>query len=346
MAPLRSTRPRVACLVLLASPFGLVSCGLLQRGPDLPDPAAVAAARAADAAAWRRLEEVAELAMRDPRAAFDRLRESRREDPDDLRLLALEQDLQVRRLGAEAVLEAAEARYAEAPTPRSAWLLARVEPDPDRRAELVRRALDGDPDLLPARLLDLSLRARGGGDAVVDELVRFLGEHPGSAEGWRLLGRFGHAFARPDLVVRAAELEPWSSLQDEREVRLVQARALLDADRPEEALDRLAALPADDHDAQLLRAAAHVAAGRPRAGRAALERVLERDPDDAVALYDLGVLLRDHLDDPEGAAAAFRAFLERGRVPPEHEEAMVYRRVQVGYWLEVLDGKVVPPGGR
>lgn len=311
----------------------LASCGLLRASPGLPAAAAVAAARAAEAAEWELLRSAVKLHQERGAAALDDLRDLAAAQPESLRLRALVQDLEAAAEGRPAVA----ARYLEAaqeePTAANLYLAARVA-GRDAARELVRAALQQDPGLVPARVLDLGLGARAGDPGSLDRLVKLLARHPASAEGWRLLARLAPLYDRPDLARRAAETEPWCPLEPPRWPALVRAEAALRDRDPESALRLLAELPAADRGARLLEAAALTEAGRPRAARQILRDLVAEDPGDAMARFDLGLLALDYLGEPDVAAAELREFL---RLVKEGASVPLNRRLQAELWLRRLE---------
>jgi len=62
--------------------------------------------------------------------------------------------------------------------------------------------------------------------------------------------------------------------------------------------------------------------GKPQDGVNMLHKALEADPNHAMALFNLGLILRDDLKDYRGALAAWNRFLEKAGSSP-HADAMV-----------------------
>jgi tetratricopeptide (TPR) repeat protein len=324
---------RFAVLLLL---FG--SCGLLEREPDPPAAEAVVEARDADAAEWALLAEAVTRAGEAGPRAVAVLEDLRATSSPSLRLDALIQDLAVRDAGSPEAREALRQGYAAAaaadPTPGRLYLAARIAAR-EPAMEWVERALAVDPAFVPARVLHIGLTARPGDPAPLQELLRLLDDHPGCAEGWRLLGRLAPLYDRPDLALRAAATEPWLPGTDPRPARLAEAAAALAADRPDLALTALAGY--QDREAELLRAAAHADAGRPEPAQAILERLLAEAPDDPQVHFDLGLLARDHLGRPALARQHLRRFLELARAA---DAVPLQRQIQAEVWLEDLGGSL------
>lgn len=110
------------------------------------------------------------------------------------------------------------------------------------------------------------------------------------------------------LLLFAAPLAAAPRDGEHRRETLAEAQELLDADRPDEAAERLEALlekRPDDAEALLLASTAHFMLGEREAGRAALERSLALDPAERQGWLNLGAL-RLAESDFEGALGAFR----------------------------------------
>lgn len=329
---------------LLLLPLALTACGLFRSSPELPSLEEVRAARAEQEPQWQRLRAAYEALLLDPVRGWEQAEAMVAAAPGDARLAALIQDLRVEQQGEESVRAQARARYAEDPSPMNAYLLARRTPERARRLALVEEVLAQQPGHQQAQVMRLSLLAHAGEPAVLDDLIRLLRQHPGLAEGWRLLDDFAPLYARPDLALRAAETEPWSPYADPRQSTLALAEAQLAAGLPDAALATLAALPQEDDGADVLRAAAQAAAGRPELAKSLLEAVLARDPGNAVAHFNLGLLHRDYLPDAALAERHLAAYLAEADLPGEQD---LIRRTQAELWLAQLraaaTGAAPPP---
>ncbi len=337
-----SRRPRALASRVAACGLALLAggCGLFQSDPELPSPDAVQEARARQEGQWARLERALTWLREDPIGGWARVEDLRARFPDDARLAALIQDLRVEQQGAEAVRRVAEQRLLAAPSALNAYLAARVADTKERQAELVAQALDMDPGFELAAVLAIALEARAGESQVLERLIRLLNRYPGLAEGWRLLGELAPLYARPDLALRAERTEPWSSFDDPRRSQLEVAEAELASGAPERALELLADLPAEDADAAIVRAAAHAAAGRPVAARDLLAAVIERDPHNALAHFNLGLLFRDYLNNPQQAEIHLQRYLDTANLPEEQD---VFRRIQAEFWLSQLRAAATAP---
>ncbi|RMH01968.1 MAG: hypothetical protein D6702_10055 [Planctomycetota bacterium] len=320
----------VSSLLLLAA-----GCGLLFPAPQPPPPDRVAAARAADEAEWTVLAEALRIRAEGGPDAAVRLQGLRRKAPGSVRLEALLQDFALFDARTEEERERLRARAEEearaSGDPVRLYLAARIAPRA-RARELIEEALARDPRLVPARVLRIGLMARAGRSESLDELLRLLEEAPGSAEGWRLLGRLAPFYGRPELAARAAAMEPWVPLADPTPVRLYRAETLLRAERPVAALAELDGL--ETPRARLLRAAALADAGRPEEAWAVLTALAEDRPEDPVVRFDLALLARDRLHRPEEARTQLAAFLDLAR----EQEVPLRRLLQAELWLEELAG--------
>ncbi len=326
------------------SDFGLLlgflasapACGLFTSDPKPPPLVAVEEARLENAADWRILRESLADYLENGAPALDRIRAQAAARPRFFRLAAMLQDLERREEGIAVVRKRYLALQAAQPSPLHAWLAARLAPDRQTAEKLVGEALEGDPDLTPARVLQLGIQARAGHTQSLNRLLALLRQHPASAEGWRLLERMAPLNNRPDLALQAAQTEPWDPLEPVRRSRLLQARAALANSQPEEALHFLRDQGPGDREAQLLRAAASTDLGRPQEAYGLLKELAAADPRDAQALFNLGILARDYLDRPKAAARHFRAFLS---LADEGVEVPLFRLIQARTWLEGLEKK-------
>lgn len=313
----------------------LPACGLFRSAPELPSLEQVRAARAEQEPQWQRLRAAYDALLLDPLRGWAVVEEMAARAPGDARLAALIQDLRVEQQGEEAVLAQAQARYEEDPSAMNAWLLARRTASKPRRLALVEEVLEQQPGHQQAQVMRLALQAHAGEPEVLDELIRLLGRQPGLAEGWRLLGELAPLYARPELALRAAETEPWSPYANPRASTIALAEAQLAGGEPERALSALSGLPVDDDTAAVVRAAAHAAAGRPERAQAILAAVIARDPGNAVAHFNLGLLYRDYLPDAALAERHLQAYLDQADLPGEQD---LLRRMQAEYWLMQMRG--------
>lgn len=329
-------------LLLLASLLAAPACGLFRSEPELPTLEQVQEARAEQEPQWQRLRAAYETLLRDPIRGWEEVEAMAAAAPGDARLAALIQDLRVEQQGEEAVRAEARSRYEQDPSAMNAWLLARRTPEKPARLALVEETLAQQPGHQQAQVMRLALLAHAGDPKILQELIVLLRRHPGLAEGWRLLAEFAPLYARPELAMRAAETEPWSPYANPRTSALLLAEALLAGGQHERALAALAALPADDDGAAIVRAGAHAAAGRPERARDILLAVIARDPGNAVAHFDLGLLFRDYLPDPARARHHLEQYLAQADLPGEQE---LLRRTQAEFWLMQYRSQAAPPAG-
>jgi tetratricopeptide (TPR) repeat protein len=75
--------------------------------------------------------------------------------------------------------------------------------------------------------------------------------------------------------------------------------------------------------------------GKPKESVEAFRRALEVDPDHDVTLFNLGIVLRDDLQDPQGALKAWETFLEKS---PESPHAVMVRP-----WVKQLRERTASP---
>lgn len=322
--------------------FGLVllsGCGLFRREPKLPPPAAVAAARAGDAAEWELLRDAALRYQELGPAARPELRALAALHPESLRLAALVQDVEIEQEGRAAVLRRYQEQAAAQPGAVAFYLAARACAERELGLQWVERALQEDPDLVPAQVLRLGFSARAGENETLNSLVELLRRHPESAEGWRLLARLAPLYGRGDLARAAAQTEPWSPLDPPRWAKLAQADAALRDGDPQAALRILADFPSRDRDAGLLQAAALTAAQRPAEALTVLDDLAAANPGDAMVRFNRGLLALDYLRDEGLAQQELTEFL---RLADAGVSVPLNRRLQAELWLRRL---AQAPGG-
>lgn len=320
---------RAAPLLLLAA-----GCGLFHSEPELPPLEAVAAARATDAVEWEMLRDaslrVAELGA----LSLPELRSLAQAHPESLRLLALIQDVEIEQEGRNAVFPRYLDQAQVQPSGWTYYLAARAAPDREQGLSLANLAVEINPRLVAAQVLQLGYAARLGDPETLDQLVELLRRHPESAEGWRLLARLAPLYERPDLARAAADTEPWSPLDPPRWAQLSRAQAALGDNDPDAARRILGDLPGDDRDARLLQAAAWTRSGQTEAARRILEQLVAENPSDAMARFDLGLLALDYLQDPGLAQEQLSAFLQ---LAAAGADVPLSRKVQAQLWLQRLE---------
>ena len=314
----------LACLTLTAS------CGLLAQEQDLPPLAAVEAARIAEQSSWERLDEAYRAVQVDPLRGLANLRDAVEANPRDVRLALYLQDVELAQDPQDLVLRRANSAYREQPTGLHALLAARVQEDPEKRYRLLGVAVELDPSLTQAWVARIWMEARAGEPEVLDRLIGFLNEDPGSAEAWRMLADLAPLYARPDLARAAVQTEPWALGENTLRADYTLAVADLSAGNVRQALEEARALPPDMWEARLLEAAALARLDNPQKALEVVEEVLVEHPNLPEALFNKGLLLRDYLGRNEEAIPVFRRFLE---VSEASGEANLLRVTQVQLWL-------------
>lgn len=287
----------------------LGSCGLFQTEPECPSLERALAAKEREALVWARLGEALDLYLDDGLdAAETYLLES---GEIGVREEVLIQDLRREVWTQEEVRRSYDQRYQTSRDAVSTLLLARVTEEARFRRRLLEEAKDADPDLLQVRVEILANEPfRVGDKAVLHRLLRLLDRDPGLAEGWRLLRELGPRYGAADLACTAADLEPWSPTEDPTAARLDQVRACLDAGRARLALAKLDQFNLTERTATLLRAAALAELERAPEAWELLREMQQAHPQDPMISFDLGLLARDYLGQPDRAAQEFEHFLE------------------------------------
>ncbi|HET6204811.1 MAG TPA: tetratricopeptide repeat protein [Planctomycetota bacterium] len=282
----------------------------------------------------------------DRRAVFDRARASLAEGRIEEALLDLRRlrvefpgEAAVPRAIQEALVAAGEVEEARAEaraelererSPSALVLAARVALSSEEAESTLAEALALDRRDAGARhgLARLRLaRAREAGTSLPDEKRHELEEEGRRAIEALVRDDPGYLPARADraaLFVRAgdrgAAIRELQALLDsdpgDAASRLALGLLDLEEDRAPEAgreFDRLLAARPFDAEALFGLAAAEAAQERAREALAAIERALALDPGDPRGLLSLGILRRQRLGDPEGAAEALRACLASPR---------------------------------
>lgn len=307
-----------------------VSCGLLSSELTLPSQESVRLARVAAVDDWELLEQAYVFMTRDARGGIAEVRAMLEQSPNSARLAMFLQDMELEQDGQDLVFLRAKAAFEKNRIGLNAFLWARVEDDPENRFRLLERASYLDPSLTQAKVYWLAMNARAGDAEVLDELIRLLWESPGSAEGWRLLGELAPLFERPDLARAAAQTEPWSAFEASTRAEYTLAVTDLEAGDAEKALRGARSLADDLWQGRLLEAAALAKLGRANEALDVVESVIEDRPQEVVAWFNKGLLLRDYLARPEDARVAFEKFIELNQ---ESGGATLRRVMQVELWL-------------
>tara|TARA_B100001750_G_scaffold81604_1_gene64830 strand:- start:85 stop:1008 length:924 start_codon:yes stop_codon:yes gene_type:complete len=253
------------------------------------------------------------------------------------RVAVLLQDLQALGQSAEEFERFWVQNWEENPGFLSAYLAARACQDPDIRGSLAGQSLRFKPDFVQARILRIGARPfRVGDEEGLQRLITILSNHPGCAEGWRLLGHLASLHGRDDIALRAALTEPWVNTHSSEFVMQTKVRAALAAGEFNTALQILDAESAPlSKESRLLLATVLVESGRPEESREVLETLLSSFPQDHNVLFNLGVLYRDYLGNKEQAITYFRIFLEdeSGAGLP------LPQMLQARLWLKVMTSK-------
>lgn len=309
------------------------ACGLFQSKPEAPSLDRALRAKAADQEQWSKLGE----ALRVYQAAGIEAAEDFLDKQGQLgvREEILVQDLRTEHWTDEALLRSYRNRYEASRDALSALLFARVSHDPDARMRLLEEAKQRDPKLLQARVEILANEPfRIGDETVLKRLLNLLDEEPGLAEAWRLLREVGPQYGYPGLACTATELEPWCPSEDPTAARMDQVRAYLAAGRARIALERLDLYGLESRAAQLMRASALAEVGRAPEAWELLRSMQESAPADPMVSFNLGLLARDYLSEPERARTEFERFLKlvesaraQGQTIPE------MRVLQAKTWL-------------
>lgn len=309
------------------------ACGLFQSKPDAPSLERAIRAKAAAQEQWSKLGETLRMYEASGlEAAEDFLAN---QGQLEVREEILIQDLRTEHWTDEALLRSYRNRYEASRDALSALLLARLTDDPDARARLLEEAKKRDPKLLQVRVEILANEPfRIGDETVLERLLDLLEDEPGLAEAWRLLREVGPQYGYPGLACTAAELEPWCPSEDPTAARMDQVRAYLAAGRARIALERLDLFGLDGREARMLRASAYAELGRAPEAWELLRSMQEAMPSDPMVSFNLGLLARDYLSEPERAHTELERFLQlvvearaRGESVPE------LRVLQAKTWL-------------
>ncbi|MCH2101075.1 MAG: hypothetical protein MK209_04055 [Planctomycetes bacterium] len=245
------------------------------------------------------------------------------------------QDLRRESWQPDTLLRHYDRRYQASGDAVSTLLLARVTEEVRFRRRLLDEAKKSDPDLLQVRVEILANEPfRVGDEVVLRRLLRLLNRDPGLAEGWRLLRELGPRYGSPDLACTAADLEPWCPGEDLTAAHLDQVRARLEAGRARRALAKLDSNGLNGRTANLLRASALAELERAPEAWELLRRMQETYPEDPVISFDLGLLARDYLGQPERASLEFNHFLELvAEAQARGQDVDEFRILQAKTWL-------------
>jgi tetratricopeptide (TPR) repeat protein len=321
------------------------ACGLLQSKPDAPSLERAIRAKTADQEQWSVLGEALRVYQSSGlEAAEDFLA---KQGQLEVREEILVQDLRMQHWTEQALLRSYRNRYEASRDALSTLLLARLTEDPDARLRLLEEAKKRDPNLLQVRVEILANEPfRIGDETVLERLLGLLEHEPGLAEGWRLLREVGPRYGYPGLACTAAELEPWCPSEDPTAARMDQVRTYLAAGRARIALERLDLFGLESREAQLMRASALAEVGRAPEAWELLRGMQEASPSDPTVSFNLGLLARDYLSEPEWARTELERFLQlvkqaraQGQSVPELRvlQAKTWLREQVGIDQALVD---------
>jgi hypothetical protein len=207
---------------------------------------------------------------------------------------------------------------------------------------LLEEAKKRDEKLLQVRVEILANEPfRIGDETVLKRLLHLLEDEPGLAEGWRLLRELGPRYGYPDLACTAAELEPWCPSEDPTAARMDQVRTYLAAGRARVALERLDLFGLESRAALLMRASALAEVGRAPEAWELLRGMQEATPGDPMVSFNLGLLARDYLSEPERARVEFERFLQLVKqARAEGQSVPELRVLQAKTWLrQQADGE-------
>jgi len=301
---------------------------------EVPVPSKIEKSRQLQQLDWDRLDSAFQVYQADGLAAAERFLE---QEPATLRGEVLLQDLRRAHLSKADLREHYEQRYLAHDSGLSAFLLSRVVKVKAERKSLLEVAQRRDPDLLQVRVDLLSLEPfRVGNDEVLTRLLKLLRQDPGLAEGWRLLREIAPLYGRADFACAAADLEPWSKGEPLYEAQLDQVRTYLAANDPTTALKRLQEFELESQDALFLEASALAQLERGQEAWVLLQRMQELWPKEAMIHFNLAIVARDYMGQPQLAAEELDVFLELADEPDLDRQVPYFRKVQAWTWLREL----------
>jgi hypothetical protein len=316
------------------------ACGLLQSKPEAPSLERAIRAKATDQEQWSVLGETLRVYRSSGlEAAEDFLAKQGRLG---VREEILVQDLRREHWTEQALMRSYRNRYEASRDALSTLLLARLTEDLSVRMRLLEEAKKRDEKLLQVRVEILANEPfRIGDETVLKRLLHLLEDEPGLAEGWRLLRELGPRYGYPDLACTAAELEPWCPSEDPTAARMDQVRTYLAAGRARVALERLDLFGLESRAALLMRASALAEVGRAPEAWELLRGMQEATPGDPMVSFNLGLLARDYLSEPERARVEFERFLQLVKqARAEGQSVPELRVLQAKTWLrQQADGE-------
>ena len=277
------------------------SCGLLFE-PSLPSIDEINLAKATQYDEWELLTECFFVLQEDFEEGQATVTSTISNYPQYPRLSLLLQDFEIKHLPLSTLFQDYRKLDDEQPSALSALLLARVDPDRERRIASAKRAADtaGSSLFAIAKVFELGTRAEDGEASVVNKLVHLLGSHPGCAEGWRLLAELAPLHDRSDYVLAAAQTEPWifdkeGSLYGDSKTIADKAAVVkfLQVGELGQARSRLRNID-DDVFVKLAEASVYARDNNPLKALELITAVIEAEPDNHVAIFNRALLYRDY----------------------------------------------------
>lgn len=335
---------------LLSCIFSLVlssgACGLFQTEPVPPSANQVARARQAASEEWTNLAEMLQLYEQEGMASVETAYVNH---SWSIREAVLMQDLRFVSWSNEPGRWRAHylAERNQYPSALSLYLYSRTLPSGHTRNQALKEVLREDPGLIQARVDWLALRDfQAEDESVLDAMLQLLNEDPGLAEAWQVLAEQAPLHQRWDLVRAAAETGSWlqgegNVKQDLAEREAVSIRALLADGHPEEAFEQAKQPTLDPGDARFFQAAALADLGNAERAFLIIQEAKAENPEDPWVWFNLGILAKDYLNQPQLAREAFTQFLLLADQPNLQAPYPVSfaQRLQAESWLRALSTK-------
>lgn len=222
-----------------------------------------------------------------------------------------------------------------APSAANHYLLARLAATPESAERLLRQAIAKDNGFYWAHLaLGVVLRDLGERVGAKKHLERCVEIHPDFAEGWAELADFLETESLEDAKSawkRYATIRP-HDIRGRMNLGLI----FLDLGKPRDARNQFEVVlrKSPSHKEALYGTArADLDLGDPQTAAATYERILQIDPQECLAHYNLGILYEQHLQDPQRALREYEAFQSASAA---REGEFLLRRVQAAKWIEDL----------
>jgi tetratricopeptide (TPR) repeat protein len=317
----------------------LWSCGLLT--PDLLPPSAgqVAQAKAFDQEEWNQLQDWVAAYQS---FGLEKVEQLAAGVPLSVRQAVLLQDLR-REAWAE---DSGQWRdfyaklFQENPSALQGYLKSRVTSHRGKRVKLLEEALEKNPHLHQARVEWLALKPfQPGDERILDSLLLLLQKEPGLAEAWRVLEDQAVRHGRWDLAQAALSAGHWTGDKETADRELASARYLLAEGRAELVLEISQRPFLRARDALFLASAALAELGQVEEARGKMELAQQAWPNDPWVYFNLGLLGRDYLADPELARQSLRKFLRLAEATSAqaYDKVTLGSRLQATSWLRELE---------